>query len=195
MQSLQQNSGSETPERTKARGLFLMQIFARFEAASGKRIDEDGSKTRKLALVNELNLRQYGQHQAEVAQEWILRGDPVRYGSLTLADFFPTEEQLAKIRYDINGLLARADAQGYRRGYSAGMIDGEHAERERHAEPPKPTPAELLELQTMRGKVEALERDNERLRAVERRLRRLERMLPRATAANHESAIHEDTQT
>jgi hypothetical protein len=171
-----------------------MGIFARFEAASGKRIDEDGSKTRKLALVNELNLRQYGQRQAEVAQEWILRGDPVRYGSLTLADFFPSEEQLAKIRYDINGLLARADAQGYRRGYSAGVIDGERAERERHAEPPKPTPEELFELQTLRGKVEALERDNARLQVAERRLRRLERMLPRSTTTKNESANYQDEQ-
>jgi hypothetical protein len=135
MQSLLQNSESETPERTKARGRFIMQIFARFEAASGKRIDADGSKTRKLALVNELNLRQYGQHQAEVAQEWILRGDPVRFGSLTLADFFPSEVQLAKIRYDINEMLARADARGYRRGYSVGVVDGERFERERHTEP------------------------------------------------------------
>ncbi len=167
-----------------------MGIFARFEAASGKRIDADGSNTRKLALINELNLRQYGERQAEVAQEWILRGDPVRYGSLTLADFFPSEEQLTKIRYDINGLLARADAQGYRRGYSAGMVDGERAERERYAEPPKPTSAELFELQTLRGKVEALEHDNERLRKAERRLRRLERMLPRVE--QHETGNYQD---
>jgi hypothetical protein len=128
MQSLQ--SVSESTEATKARSAFIFQLFARFEAASGKKIDAEGT-TRREALVNELHPRGYTEREAKVAQEWILRGNPVRYGSLTLADFYPGASELAQVGVNLEQELRKAERRGEQigldKGYSMGYSEAKAA--------------------------------------------------------------------
>lgn len=65
----------------------------------------------------------------ELAQEWILRGNPVRFGSLTLADFFPTEADLQSIGLHVGVLLKREYERGVRDGYRQREIDQERQDK------------------------------------------------------------------
>lgn len=93
-------------------------------------IDEPGEMIRKKALINELNLRRYSEKEALIAQEWILRGGPARYGKLTLADFYPDSDQLGKIDLDRDHEKEKREAkekgesEGYRKGYDVGYVQG-----------------------------------------------------------------------
>ena len=178
---------SETPEKYRNRVQFIMQIFARFEAASGKRIDQDES-TRKKSLINELSLRLYSEAEATAAQEWILRGDPVRYGSLTLADFYPSPQQLLLVSYDLGAELARAERAGVDKGYQMGYSEAQNTIQPRQKQgQPILTPlsdSERMEFEVLKGKVPDLEELNQRLTEKLRKIESNKRRKP-MEAFNH----------
>jgi len=192
------NGESEPIHRTKARAEFLMQLFARFEAASGKAIDTDEAPTRKRTLINELMLRRYGQREAEAAQEYILKGPPVRYGSLTLADFYPNREQLESVGFDYAGEIGKAErrarATGYDQGYHAAQ---RKADEERRAELESRardvlSSDERAELEYLRGLTSALSEEMDRYRADEikaERLRRIEERFTRTKETKDETEM------
>lgn len=144
-----------------------MQLFARFEAASGKRIDEEGKTTRKDALINELMLRRYSEREAQIAQEWILLGKPVRFGSLTLADFYPSPEDLASVGYGIEAIVASAERRAESKGYAMGYADArEKVQPRQKSTEPVLIPladAERMDYERLKGKCEALEESSDAL--------------------------------
>lgn len=159
MQSLTANSERELASATAARHDFLKQLFARYIAASGKQIDDSDNPTRMAALETELHLRRYGEREARIAQEWILRGNPARYGSLTLADFYPTSEQLASVGVSVADEIAKAERLAEGRGYDNGWHSHERyiAAEEKAIAPKKILEEdERIELVYLRGLTEAL---------------------------------------
>jgi hypothetical protein len=181
---------SESPEKTRNRSQFLFQLFARFEAASGKKIDSEGT-TRREALVNELHLCRYSEREAEIAEQWILKGDPVRYGSLTLADFFPWKnlkpEQLASIGYDISPVIKSAERAAEQKGYDAGYSEARRTIQPMKQSGPILTPlsdSERMEFEVLKGKVPDLEELNQRLTEKLRKIESNKRRKP-MEAFNH----------
>lgn len=149
--------------------MFLMQTMARFEAAAGRPIDTEYLPTRKDALINELMLRHYGEREAKLAQEWILRGGPARFGSLTLADFYPTAEQLASVGVTVADEIAKAERRGYGIGYDAGWHAAEREIEKRKSEESSPLSNvldenERVELLYLRGLTEALRHEFDKWR-------------------------------
>lgn len=109
---------SDSKRKTRARHDWLERIVARWEVASGVAVPTD----RLIMLAKELDDRNYQEAIARVAEEWILRGDSIKYGRLTLASFYPTEEQIASLGLNIDRILARARAEGYADGFAAGKL-------------------------------------------------------------------------
>jgi hypothetical protein len=109
---------SDSKKKTRARHDWLERIVARWEAASGITIPTE----RLVQIARELDDRNYPETIARLAEEWILRGDSVKYGRLTLTSFFPTEEQLASLDLHIDRILARERAVGQAEGFATGRI-------------------------------------------------------------------------
>lgn len=171
-----------------------MQLFARFESASGKMIDEPERKdpatgrtipgtARKEALINELNLCGYSEHEARLAEKWILYGDPVRFGSITLADFFPwknlKKEQLEAIGFDVMGEIKKAERAAENKGYEMGYSDARNQiqPKEKNDKPiliPL-TDAERIDYERLKGKVEGLEESLANLHEQNRKREKYER--------------------
>ena len=58
----------------------------------------------------------------EAAAEYILTGPPVRYGSLTLADFFPTAQMLSDAGVKLDGILKKEYDRGVHNGFRLGRV-------------------------------------------------------------------------
>lgn len=101
----------------RARATTIEHLFTRFTAASGTEIPAP----RRIALIEMLNDRGYTHAEYQAAEAWILKGGPCRYGKLTLADFYPTREQIDSVDFDISAIERRAYDAGYRVGYDAGV--------------------------------------------------------------------------
>lgn len=112
---------SDSKKKIKARHEWLNDIISRWETASGVMITND----RIALLAKELDDRNYPQTIARLAEEWILRGDSIKYGRLTLAAFYPTVEQLESLNLNIDRDLARERAAGFADGYAAGRISAQ----------------------------------------------------------------------
>ena len=112
----------------------------------------------------------------EAAEKWILRGNPVRYGSLTLADFFPTPAQLSEVGYDITPIISKAERLAKARGYAEGFKAGEDFEAKRHEPPKALSQSDFAELEYLRGKCEVLEKECDNARAIEKKERKRERI-------------------
>lgn len=124
-------------------------------------MDAPGSSTRKQALINELALRLYSQREAETAQEWILKGGPSKYGSLVLADFYPTPAQLAEVNFDLEATIKRAERLAQDKGYDMGYMDARNQLQPKEKSD-KPiliplTDAERMDYERLKGKIEGLE--------------------------------------
>jgi hypothetical protein len=101
----------------------LVATLNKWEAACGVKFDN----ARFTFMLAELDRREYSRAQAKIAEEWILRGGPVRFGTLTLADFFPTSEQLASIGYDATAEHRREYERGFQSGKAAGITEERQA--------------------------------------------------------------------
>lgn len=64
-------------------------------------------------MTNELQLAEVHQGDMEKARLWILRGDPSKYGKITLHDFFPYPEELEKV-----GIFPESIYPEFKRGES-----------------------------------------------------------------------------
>lgn len=96
-------------------------------AASGAQIDE-----RRILLIGfELDRDEYSHSQAQLAERWILRGAPARYGKLTLADFYPTAKELTELGIETGDILRAEYERGYAIGYQTGRDAGIAEECER----------------------------------------------------------------
>jgi hypothetical protein len=125
-----------------------MQIVARFINNSGATVDEIRIRT----IINELNLRVVSKDQMRQAETWILTGPPCQYGRLTLADFFPTRQQLESIGYvpetsAADAAQAARDAEQYRCGYEAGRAAEMEMFREWRRQEREKIAAEFRQLQ------------------------------------------------
>lgn len=117
MQSIAPPSGSALEhERAARRREWLVAVLNRWNAASGA---VALSPVRVAVFAQELDRIGYSAAQATTAEAWILRGRPTRFGILTLADFFPTTEQIAEISFDASVIERRAEARGYQLGFDA----------------------------------------------------------------------------
>ena len=67
----------------------------------------------------------YTHAQALAAEAWIIKGNPMRYGQLSFADFFPSREQLAEVSHDISVELRNEYARGYGAGFVAGQVEAD----------------------------------------------------------------------
>jgi len=109
---------SDSRKRIKARHEWLNDIISRWETASGVMIPNE----RVALLAKELDDRNYPETIARVAEEWILRGDSVKYGRLSLTAFYPTGEQLESLGIGIDRTLARERAEGFADGFTTGRM-------------------------------------------------------------------------
>lgn len=92
-------------------------------AASGAKLDAE----RIAAIAIELDREGYTSAQARMAETWILKGAPARFGNLTLPDFFPTSEQLASVGYDATAEHRREYERGFQSGKAAGITEERQA--------------------------------------------------------------------
>lgn len=102
--------------KTRKRAAAVAALIARFELLSGVTIEPE----RKKALMYELELRRIKKAELDIAETWIIESQ-TRYGSLTLADFYPTHDQLERLGRSV----ARIIAMEYDKGY----MDGRRMER------------------------------------------------------------------
>ena len=107
---------AESVEVTKARELFVDEMLAAYSASSGVVINDE----RHNWFVSEMNLRRVTGKQMLLAREWIIRGRPAMYGVLSLADFFPTPEQLKEIEFDLTAALQKEHDRGEKNGIEIG---------------------------------------------------------------------------
>jgi|GEM_PF-2777331 len=91
----------------------------RYQAAAGVEIPT----TRLVIIATLLDQENFSSHQMSVSEQWIMKGRPCKYGKITLADFFPTSDDLAEIQYDISGMMKSAEQKGYKNGYADGQSD------------------------------------------------------------------------
>lgn len=110
-------------DRVVHRRAWLVATLNKWEAACGVKFDN----ARFTFMLAELDRREYSRAQAKIAEEWILRGGPVRFGTLTLADFFPTSEQLASVGYDATAEHRREYERGFQSGKAAGITEERQA--------------------------------------------------------------------
>lgn len=173
----------EPPERTAARSVFALRIMARYENASGTRIDP----ARKDAIVTELQIARAPHAQLVLAERFIL-AVRARYGTLTLPDFNPTRDDLEQIGESVSDLIAAARRDEYARGYSIGReagradSDAEWRQNEAYlAERAKAAEAVDLTVKVslLKSREEALERSLAELRKGQEELRLAERSIIR----------------
>jgi hypothetical protein len=110
------NSTAASIEKTKLRHEYVSKLFSEFTAASGIIIDVERAKM----LLQLLHEREFSGEQYTIARQWILQGNPCRYGTLVLADFFPTEEQIESLGLDIQARIDKAYTRGENAGYKIG---------------------------------------------------------------------------
>lgn len=103
-----------------AREEWFNSIIERWQINAGKVLSEEQYN----GLVEELHRRHYSSAMAKLAEEWILRGDSIKYGRITINTFFPTAEQLDTLGLHLDAVMARERAAGYADGRSAGRIEG-----------------------------------------------------------------------
>lgn len=180
--------GAPDTHRTIKRREWLRALVSRWEAASGKPFDN----ARLTVLAAELDAAGYSRAQANAAETWILRGAPARYGALTLADFFPTPEQLASVEYDAGPGMDAEYRRGYETGYAAGTAH--EAARWRENEEYLRVQAEAsrgvdfdIRMRRLVERETAIEESERRMReresALEERERRVRRVIERLGAA------------
>lgn len=111
---------SDSKKRIKARHEWLNDIVNRWETASGVSVPNE----RVVRLAKELDDRNYPETIARLAEEWILRGESIKYGRLHLAAFYPTLEQIESLGGSIDRILARERAEGMAQGFAEGKVAG-----------------------------------------------------------------------
>lgn len=109
-------TNEQTDTALRNRAVSVEILFARYTAASGTDIPTE----RRIAIIEMLNDKGFSYAEFQAAQVWILQGPPCRYGKITLADFYPTREQLESVGLNIASLLQAEYKRGYRDGHSAG---------------------------------------------------------------------------
>lgn len=90
----------------------------KWEAFTGNTFGDE----RLAVIARELDAENYPEQMARIAERWILKGGPCKYGILRMSDFYPTPEQLETIGETIVRDLERE----YRRGYADGKSAGWH---------------------------------------------------------------------
>lgn len=105
---------------SKNRREWLLSIIERWESNAGVDISDKQIK----GLARELDKRQYSERCARVAEDWILRGDSIKYGRITIRDFYPTLQQLETIGAQFDGIIRAERAAGHRDGYQEGRLAG-----------------------------------------------------------------------
>lgn len=145
-----------------------MSVCSRWEAYSGEKL----TPGRDVAMAAELERRGYTYAEAQIAERYILQGPPVQYRILTIHDFTPTPEDLAKIGVSVADLLAReyehGAGVGYQQGFNAGVLsEAERIEQSREYLRERTAAAEAVDLTARISML--IEREN----AVERREKKL----------------------
>jgi hypothetical protein len=102
-------------------------------------------------MAAELERRGYTYAEAQIAERYILQGPPVQYRILTIHDFTPTPEDLAKIGVSVADLLAReyehGAGVGYQQGFNAGVLsEAERIEQSREYLRERTAAAEAVDL-------------------------------------------------
>lgn len=110
--------GDEPSEKTRARATAVLRLIARYELMSGTEVAQE----RKDAFLYELQICRFTHAQSLAAERFIMRSK-TRWGTLVLADFFPTAEQLAEVGFDL--------ADALKAEYTKGVNDGRRFEKKR----------------------------------------------------------------
>lgn len=132
---------------------------------------------RRDALIAELHLAQYSERQAKAAEKWIMR-ERTKYGALTLADFFPSDKDLALIEFDLQAEIEKAEKRGYRRGYEKGRLE---IERESWNDAAPLTSDERIELEYLRGLLTALREEFDQWKHDDLKRKRVEEIRTKFT--------------
>lgn len=74
--------------------IYLLKLLNELEIASGKKQDD----SRISGLSSMLEESNVNERHLKIARYWILRGDPCKYGELTFADFFPSQEKIEQLK-------------------------------------------------------------------------------------------------